>query len=79
MEEILNNDLQTNTAWSKQWLVKFNPSKTELMFFLYYNRNRPFLYFDNVELNFVEHHKNLGVTISQDGSWNQHIANIVSA
>jgi hypothetical protein len=49
------------------------------MFFSFCNRDRPQLYFDNVQLNFVEHHKHLGVTLSQDGSWHEHITNIVSS
>lgn len=43
MSEILNNELETFTAWSKQWLVNFTPSKTVVMLFSYYNRNRPHL------------------------------------
>jgi hypothetical protein len=78
MEETLNRDLATITSWSKQWLVKFNPAKTEAMFSSFFNMIKPKLFFDNVQLNFVEHHKHLGVTFSQDGSWYQHISNIVS-
>ncbi len=36
----------------------------------------PALYFNNVQLQFVEHHKHLGLTLSQDGTWHEHISNI---
>ena len=78
MEEILNKDLITITSWSKQWLVNFNPAKTEVMFFSFCNRNKPNLFFNNVQLKYVDHHKHLGVTFSQDGSWHEHISIIVS-
>ncbi len=79
MEEILNADLINLDIWAKQWLVNFNPSKTEVIFFSLKNTNRPILYFDNTVLQFVEHHKHLGLTFSEDGSWHQHISTIVSS
>jgi len=33
-EEIIKKDLQQINKWSKQWLVKFNPSKTIFVNFL---------------------------------------------
>jgi hypothetical protein len=78
MEETLNRDLAKITSWSKQWLVNFNPAKTEAMFFSFFNMIKPKIFFDNVQLNFVEHHKHHGVTLCQDGSWHQHISYIVS-
>ena len=61
IENILNSDLRTITHWSKQWLVNFNPTKTEVMFFTLAQRNRPSLYFDNTQLSFVDNHKHLGL------------------
>ncbi len=74
----INKDLQSLLDWSKQWLVNFNPAKTEAMFFSFIHTvNRPLLYFDNVQLNFVEHHKHLGLTFSQNGTWHEHIYNTI--
>ena len=33
IEGILNHDLQSMSAWSMQWLVSFNPLKTEAILF----------------------------------------------
>ncbi len=79
MEDVLNADLCKLTQWSKKWLVNFNPAKTEVMFFSLVNTDRPTLYFDNTRLNFVEHHKHLGLIYSENGSWHQHISSIVSS
>ena len=35
LEGILNHDLLIITNWAKQWLIKFNPNKTEAMFFFH--------------------------------------------
>ena len=79
IERILNNDLETISQWAEQWLVKFNPAKTEVLFLSFVNSNMPTLLFNNVQLNFVEHHKHLGLTFSQNGSWNEHISNIINS
>ncbi len=39
--------------------------------------HQPSLTFNQVPLNFVEHHKHLGLTLSNDGKWHEHISNIV--
>ena len=33
LERIINHDLALISCWAKQWLVTFNPSKTEAMLF----------------------------------------------
>ena len=35
----------------------------------------PSLNFDNVQINFVDSHKHLGLTLSNDGKWSEHIEN----
>lgn len=39
----------------------------------------PKLVFNNVELNFTQHHKHLGVTLSDDGKWHDHINNTITS
>ena len=76
---IINHDLQMMSNWAKQWLVTFNPLKTEAVLFTLKKLDFfPHLIFDNV-INFVDSHKNLGVTLSSNGQWLTHIENIVSA
>ena len=41
---------------------KHQSCKTEAMFVFFYFHK---LYFDNVQLNYVNHHKHIGVTLSQ--------------
>ena len=63
IEGIINHDLQLLATWAKQWLIKFNPFKTEaVLFTLKQFEYYPDLFFKNVKLKFVECHKHLGVT-----------------
>ena len=80
LEGILNHDLRIISSWARRWLVDFNPSKTIAMLFtLKKNVNFPTLLFNNVPVNFVDHHKHLGVTLSQDTKWHEHINSILSS
>ncbi len=80
LEGILNHDLQIIANWAKQWLVTFNPNKTEAMLFSLKTTNEPIrLSFDGTEISFVNNHKHLGVTLSNNGKWHDHINNIISS
>ena len=75
----LNNDLDKLNAWSKQWLLKFNPSKTKAVFFsTKKNIVFPCLEFQNCTLDFVSTHKHLGIIFSQDFSWTTYIDSILA-
>ena len=77
IENILNHDLEMISRWAKQWLVTFNPNKTEVIYFsLNKSDNNPQLMFNNTQLTYVENHKHLGITLSQNGTWHNHISNI---
>ena len=53
-EGIINHDLIIISQWAKQWLVKFNPNKTEEIFFSLRQLNLlPNLVFDNVKINLL--------------------------
>lgn len=79
LEGILNHDLNFISQWSKQWLVNFNPNKTEALFITNNrNVNKPMLLFDNVPVQFVEHHKHLGLTLSRDCKWHEHINGLIT-
>ncbi len=80
LEGIINHDLQVISLWAKQWLVSFNPSKTEAMLF----STRPIehnlkLMFDNTQVTFVDDHKHLGLTFSSNGKWHSHLNKIISS
>lgn len=77
---ILNEDLRTIHTWSKDWLVTFNPSKTESMLFSRKRIKRPHpnLTMDNVVVDQVSTHKHLGLTLSDDAKWSSHINTTVN-
>ena len=78
--DTLNNDLQKIHLWSKQWLVDFNPSKTESL--IISNKRipavHPDLFFNDCIIKNVDCHKHLGVTFSQNGSWSHHVNSVLS-
>ena len=77
VEDRLNLDLQVLDNWAKQWLVDFNPQNTEYMVISFRQNINPInLKFDSESLNQVDNHKHLGVTISSNGKWAEHINNI---
>jgi len=77
----LNNDLDHLSAWAAQWLVVFSEPKTVYMLLSNRQReafrNHPDLFLNNICLNEVSNHSNLGVIFSNDMSWNLHIQKIL--
>ena len=73
--QILNVDLERLYEWAVQWLVRFNPNKTEsLLFFRKLNiQLHPTLFFNDVPIQEVVSHKHLGVYLSQRCDWHNHI------
>ena len=68
---------QINTVINHEWLMSFNPKKTEIMFFS--NTGN----IDNIEFSFNSaiiplsiSHTYLGVILSQIGKWNKYLENI---
>lgn len=74
----LNNDMINIKSWADQWLVNFSPSKTKSMIISNRQLDHPPLYFDGSILENVTSHKHLGLTLTCDLSWSQHIKEIVS-
>ncbi|MCG8047067.1 MAG: reverse transcriptase domain-containing protein, partial [Candidatus Thiodiazotropha endolucinida] len=71
----LNTDLSKINEWAKQWLVKFNPSKSESMVFSRkrYKPNHPPVFMNETQINEVISHKHLGVVFSNDCTWHEHL------
>jgi len=67
------------SSWSGQWFVSFNPNKTEAILFSNQNINTPALVFDYVNIYFVDNHKHLGLTLSQNGKWKNHIESVTAS
>ena len=76
--DALNLDLANMTDWANQWLVRFSPPKTVTLNISKKKKKlpRPPLSMDNTVLKEVKSHKHLGVTISNDLSWKEHIESI---
>ena len=80
IQGIINYDLTVILSWALTWLVDFNPNKSEAMLFsLRPVTQLPSLVFNNTFVNFVDSHKHLGVTLSDDGQWHAHTENILSS
>ena len=65
IEGVINHDLALISVWAKKSLVDFNPIKTVAMLFTLRPADYlPSLNFNNTIINFVESHKQLGITLT---------------
>ncbi|MCG8033229.1 MAG: hypothetical protein JAZ03_13755 [Candidatus Thiodiazotropha taylori] len=74
----LNADLDKIHVWAERWLVKFNPAKSEALL-LSRKINKPLhppLLMNNEPIQEVPCHKHLGIYLSSDGTWHEHISYI---
>ena len=76
--DLMNNDLSKIHLWALQWLVKFNPNKTEeLIISRKQSRpNHPSLFMNNIPVSRVETHKHLGLIFNEQCSWHHHIIEV---
>ena len=76
----LNADLDRISQWASDWLVKFSPPKTKSLTISRKKQENPspLISFDGTDVTEVDSHKHLGVIISNDLSWRDHIENMVS-
>lgn len=78
--QTLNNDLQTIHKWAEQWIVTFNPEKTELLHITNKrsSQDMPPVFFNNVQVENVKTHKHLGLILNKNLSWTAHIDEIAT-
>ena len=71
----INTDLDKISQWAATCLVSFNPAKTaSLLISRKLNRpQHPFLSMQNHQIIEVDSHKHLGIYLSNDCTWHQHI------
>ena len=76
--ETIQHDINNLSEWAKKWFVKFNEEKTKLM--VISRKLAPTdinLTMNNIPLSHTTTHKHLGLTLDNNGTWNQHISDIV--
>ena len=76
--EQLNSDLEKVNRWAKQWLVTFNPGKSEyILFSRKVNKlHHPPVLMDQKQINEVTSHKHLGIIFSSDCTLHEHLEQI---
>ena len=73
----LNGDLYAIQVWAEQWLVSFNPQKTKTMCIT--NKTDlvlPTVYYKGCSVESVNTHKHLGITLTNNLTWNTHVDEI---
>ena len=76
---IINHDLSLLSRWAVQWRVSFNPLKTHFLL-LSLKHNKPILppiVFNNIVIQETPMLVSLGVTITQNLSWNEHVFKLI--
>ena len=78
--QALNTDLKNVSKWASEWLINFSPHKTKTMVV---SRKRKAVHYPPLNMNGtmlqeVQSHKHLGVTLSKDLSWDQHIEDVAT-
>ena len=74
----LQTDINKIISWSHDWLVTFNPSKTESLLISRKSKQiqHPPLSMSNQIISEVSMHKHLGVLLSNNCTWHSHINQI---
>jgi hypothetical protein len=73
--ELLNKDISEISKWASDWLVTFNPNKSESLLISRKNNTHvyPPLSMNNSPILEVQNHKHLGIFLSQNCTWHTHI------
>ena len=76
----LNSDLDKIHQWANQWVVTFNPSKSETVIFSRKRNkaNHTNVIMDQQPIQEVNLHKHLGIIFSNDCTWHDHLDYIKS-
>ena len=75
---LLNRDLKKVSAWATKWKVTFNAGKTKDLIFSKKAPDYPQpLTFNNTPVDRVTSHKHLGVILTHNLSWDEHLNSII--
>ena len=72
--QLLQNDLTNISEWARKWQLRFNADKCESMRITHSRDKSVTNYFLGQPLKDVNNFKDLGVTITKDLSWSNHIS-----
>ena len=73
----MNGDLSAISIWANQWFISLNETKTKSMLCSRTRvQNKINLFLKNKPVVEVSSHKHLGLTLSNDGSWSNHVDDI---
>jgi hypothetical protein len=74
----LQEDIDALQNWESTWQMSFNPDKCEVLRITNKRRNKIMAnyYIHGQQLQIVDNAKYLGLTISKNLSWNNHVNNI---
>ena len=71
---VLQSDLDSLEEWTRNWQVKFNPEKCEVMRISHkQDKSKHQYYLSDARLKCVDSYKDLGVIMSRDLSWSNHM------
>ena len=78
--DMINRDLKRLSTWAEQWFMSYNPSKTVYM--IISNKKDKLKYpsptMNNVPLTEVNQHKHLGLILTSNLSWGNHIDHAIN-
>ncbi len=74
----LQQDLDSLSCWAETWGMRFNPSKCHIMSVGTTKKFTKFYSLCGCILSQMSHSKYLGVTLSEDLQWNQHVSSLIS-
>ena len=76
--QLMHDDLERISKWADQWLITFSPTKTKSLTISHKQDTdqNPRIKFNNVEIEEVKHHSYLGLILSYNLRWNEHIESI---
>ena len=80
METDINNDLiNLINEWAQIWLVDFNPKKTKALVITNATPPEINIEFSGENVEIINDHKHVSVTLSSDVNWTTHIDNITTS
>jgi len=73
----LQNDISSLLKWAETWQMRFNSKKCHILSICRQrNKSSPVYYLGTDLLSTVSSHTYLGITVSSDLKWHEHISNI---